>query len=131
MASAPSNGSVNGNAAISGSSTPFVAALKDFKEKLKKQEARDLGLTTIDDLKTAIDRLQTEQHARRTLKNFGRLRGFIEATTEFGKIIEVYCQVHEVVAFIWVRPVLVLAVVVLVLPLRPLLPSLLTGWPSC
>lgn len=118
MASVPNNANANGNASTSGLASPFVAALENFKKKMKKG-TRDLGLITIEDLEKQIDAIQTEQHHRRTLKNFGRLRAFLEAAEEFGKVIEVYCQVHEIVAFIWVSLVLLLLFMVLVLALPP------------
>lgn len=118
MASVPNNASVNGNAGTSGLASPFVAALESFKKNMKKG-TRDLGLTTIGDLEKQIDEMQTKQHHQRTLPNFGRLRAFLEAANEFGKVIEVYCQVHEIVAFIWVGLVLLLPIMVLVLALPP------------
>lgn len=53
----------------------------------------------MDDLNAKIDILQTQQYALQTMENFDRLRGFLEATEQFGKVIDVYCKVHESAAF--------------------------------
>jgi hypothetical protein len=90
------------------SPSPFEIALSEFKLDLKKsginqgKKAVPLNSVTLDDLKKEIDDLQTRQHSRRTLRNMPKLRGFLEATEQFGKVIEVFCQAHEVVAFVWV-----------------------------
>lgn len=126
MASVPNSAAANGSSGTNGFVSPFVAALQKFKSSVKKG-TRDLGLTTLDELEDEIHKIQTEQHKRRTMRNFGRLRDFLEAANDFGKVIEVYCQVHEIVAFIWVRLVFLFPFMVLVLVLPqppPSLPSL-------
>lgn len=108
MANPSTTPAVSGGGTTTTSPSPFEAALSEFKLELKKnginqgKKAVPLNFTTLDDLKTEIDNLQTSQHSRRTLRNMTRLRGFLEATEQFGKVIEVFCQVHEIVAFVWV-----------------------------
>lgn len=83
--------------------SPFERALYEFKDRVRKEKlGNGVQAATLDELTKELDVLQTQQHARRTLRNMGRIKGFLEATEQLGKVIEVFCQASEVVTFIWV-----------------------------
>lgn len=92
------------NGAISQATTlnPFDEELKSFKSRLKPREKEYFKFSTEDELKKEIDSLQTRLHKGRRQQNMTKLRGFIEAMNQFGKVIDVFCQTSEVVAFVWV-----------------------------
>lgn len=82
----------------------FEQALDDFKMDLKEKERRNFCATTLSDLTKEIEKLQASQHAGRRGKNAARLKPFLEAMDQLGKVIEVFTNTSEMVAFVWVRP---------------------------
>ncbi|KAK8130903.1 hypothetical protein PG984_007341 [Apiospora sp. TS-2023a] len=50
-----------------------------------------------------IEQLQKDQQSRRLGQNLARVKPFVEAMSQFGKVIEVFSNVSEMVAFVWVR----------------------------
>ncbi|KAK8053544.1 hypothetical protein PG996_012845 [Apiospora saccharicola] len=48
-----------------------------------------------------IEQLQKDQYSRRLGQNLARVKPFVEAMSQFGKVIEVYSNVSEIVAFVW------------------------------
>ena len=82
----------------------FQQALAQFKDGLKPRDKRNFTMTTLEDLKREIGQIQAAQNSKRRLQNLNRLRPFLEAMDQFGKVIEVFAQSSEFVAFVWVRP---------------------------
>lgn len=85
----------------------FEQALSDFREGLKrdgvkKKDEEQFSQVTRDTLLTQLRDLQNEQHAKRRGRNLSRLKPFIEATDQLGKVIEVFVNAQIFVAFIWV-----------------------------
>lgn len=79
----------------------FQAALRKFEIRLKPEEKAKCKVATLDELKTAVLAIQDEQRRRRELINMRRIQGFLEAMEQFGKVIEVFTNSSEMVAFIW------------------------------
>ena len=63
--------------------------LQEFKE------------TTYDQLCADIIRIQQEQENLKTLVNLSRIHSFLEAMQQFGKVIEVFLNVSDAIAFLW------------------------------
>ncbi|KAF4413455.1 Vegetative incompatibility protein HET-E-1 [Colletotrichum fructicola] len=82
-------------------SDPFEVSLTTFKATLKKSEVENFRFATGDEFKTAIDQIQTKLHHKRRQLNLTKLRSFVEAMTQFGKVLDVFCQTSETIAFIW------------------------------
>ena len=82
----------------------FGAALKDFKDNLSDEDKTSFSVTTMDDLNEAITKIQAEQASTRTLKNMTRLKAFLEAMQTYAKVLDLFVNVHNFVAFIWVGP---------------------------
>ncbi|KAH0444749.1 zinc finger protein [Colletotrichum camelliae] len=80
---------------------PFEEVLSRFKRDLKAKEKEYFKFATEEEFKKEVDALQTRLHSGRRQQNMTKLRGFIEAMAQFGKVIDVFCQTSEVVAFIW------------------------------
>ncbi|XPS76188.1 hypothetical protein M3J09_008244 [Ascochyta lentis] len=83
------------------SSNKVLSALKKFKARLSGPELIDFQNTTVDDLRRDMSRIQAEQDKRRDMVNMRRIQGCIEAMDQFGKVIEVFLNVSEAVAFVW------------------------------
>ena len=83
-------------------STTFEQLLADFKQDLTDHERSLFHATTFDDLKREIDRIQKKQAKTKTMQNMTRIRGFLEAMEVYSKVMDVFVNVHDFVAFIWV-----------------------------
>ncbi|KAL6413086.1 uncharacterized protein AUP68_02584 [Ilyonectria robusta] len=79
----------------------FERALKDFKSRLKDSEKAKFKATTLDDLKVTILAIQSEQRSRKKMMHMGRIMSFLEAMEQFGKVIEIFLNVADMLAFVW------------------------------
>ena len=79
----------------------FRRVLDSFKKDLSRQEKQNFSFTDIKGLNLAIDDLQKKQHSQRRLQNLSRLKPFLEAMEQYGKVAEVFCNSSEFVAFVW------------------------------
>jgi hypothetical protein len=82
--------------------TSFERALNEFKKDLKKKDQVLFKNTTLDDLKKCIGELQKKQHSSRRLQNLNRLKPFIEAIDQYGKVVTIFANTNEILAFVWV-----------------------------
>ncbi|KAF2492653.1 hypothetical protein BU16DRAFT_551492 [Lophium mytilinum] len=80
----------------------FDRTLEDFKKTLKKKDHNNFKMTTFNDLKKSVSEIQAKQHSQRRLQNLNRLKPFLEAIEQYGKVVEVFCNSNEFVAFVWV-----------------------------
>jgi site-specific recombinase XerD len=80
----------------------FERVLADFKKELSEEELTNFDGTTLNDLQAHIDALQREQAKRKTMQNLTRIQGFLEAMESYSKVLDVFVNVHNFVAFIWV-----------------------------
>ncbi|XPS70547.1 hypothetical protein M3J09_002763 [Ascochyta lentis] len=81
----------------------FEDAIKNFKATagLTQNELQDFAHTTLDDLKSSIAVIQNEQRASRKLRYLKRLGPFLDTMERYGKIIETFLNVSDLIAFIW------------------------------
>ena len=70
--------------------------------KIGRKDKEKFKNVTLDELKTSVAELQAKQQSQRRMQNLNRLTPFIEAMEQFGKVAEVFCNVHEIFAFVWV-----------------------------
>jgi hypothetical protein len=103
QASASNQTLASSEALVSGPASPFERALEAFKKSLKKKDQNNFKSTTFDELEKSITGLQAKQNAKRQLRNLNRLKPFLEAIEQYGKVIEVFCNSNDIVAFVWVR----------------------------
>ncbi|KAF8457906.1 hypothetical protein BDZ91DRAFT_852248 [Kalaharituber pfeilii] len=84
-------------------SSVFRETLSEFRRnlRLKPAQVQDFENTTLESLKGCIDNIQTEQAKGRNMRNINRIRPFVDAMEQYGKIIEVFLNISEFVAFIW------------------------------
>lgn len=82
------------------SQTAFSRVLDTLSPEWKN----DFQFSTLADLEQVIHEIQRKQGSERRLRNMARLRSFLDAMKEYGKVIEVFLNASNFVAFIWVRP---------------------------
>lgn len=89
--------------------TNFERLLRDFKNGLRLEEQKYFCETTLEDLERTIAAIQKKQESTRTLQNFRRIEGFLEAMKANAPIIEVFLNVHPFVGLVWVRIIIPLS----------------------
>ena len=82
----------------------FEHTLNEFKKQLTIEQQRDFGATTLKELQITIAALQKRQASTRTAQNLRRIQGFLEGMEGNAKVVEVFLNVHNFIAFIWVSP---------------------------
>ncbi|RYP30902.1 hypothetical protein DL767_006034 [Monosporascus sp. MG133] len=87
--------------ANNGDSSSFELALEAFKASLKRNDREKFANVKFQDLLDEMDKIQRDQQPKRRAKNLARLRPFLEAMEQFGKVIEVFTNTSEMVAFVW------------------------------
>lgn len=87
MANAPGNG--------------FERALATFRARLSPEEDANFQITGIDDLRMTILSIQSHQRARKKMVHMKRVESFLEAMEQFGKVIEIFLNATNYLAFVW------------------------------
>jgi hypothetical protein len=80
----------------------FESLLKEFKRTLKRKERENFRTTTFKELEKTIGDIQARQHSQRRLQNLNRLKPFLEAVRQYEKVIKVFYDNDDILAFIWV-----------------------------
>ena len=82
----------------------FRRVLQQFKDgHLKGSECDQFQFTNLGDLKSSMREIQDEQASKAKMRNMNRLRKFLEGMEQYEKLIEVFLNASEYVAFVWVR----------------------------
>src|SRR4051812_22449096 len=99
--SQPITGSVAGNA---DPAADFHRFLKSFKAEaqLTKKDISNFENTTIDDVKSTIAEIQQRQVNAGQQKYLARLKPFLASLEQYGKVVEVFLNTSEILAFVWV-----------------------------
>ena len=79
----------------------FEAILLDFKNTLTPKECQDFQFVTLRDVQETALRIQKDQENLRAVMGMHRLESFLEAMTQFGKVVEVFANSSIFVAFVW------------------------------
>lgn len=80
----------------------FESALSEFRAKLTSSEEKDFEMTRLDDLWQLVNKLQKDQESRRSMQFMRRLEPFLRRMEDYGKVIEVFLNASNFIAFIWV-----------------------------
>jgi len=80
----------------------FQLGLQKFKASLSDKERREFGVTTLQDLKIAIETIQQKQKSERKLRAMSKLGRFLEGMKEYDKIVAVFLNTSVILAFVWV-----------------------------
>ncbi|KAF8247263.1 hypothetical protein K440DRAFT_601451 [Wilcoxina mikolae CBS 423.85] len=81
---------------------PFSLVLSRFKLSLTTDEAKDFQFTSLRDVEDVIENIQEKQKATKMIRNVNRLKPFLDAMDQYGKVVEVFLNMSGVVAFVWV-----------------------------
>ncbi|KAL9110913.1 MAG: hypothetical protein Q9227_004528 [Pyrenula ochraceoflavens] len=79
----------------------FQSTLNDFKKRLTSKEQKDFEFSSLNDVKWEMARIQKEQENVKQMMNFTRIQSFLEAMEQFGKVVEVFLNTTEFLAFVW------------------------------
>lgn len=79
----------------------FRETLSSFKKRLTQNELHDFQFATLEDVRLEMARIQAAQASRKEMMNMPRIQSFLEAMDQFGKVIEVFLNTSEFVAFVW------------------------------
>jgi hypothetical protein len=82
--------------------TTFNEALSHFTASLTDEQKDDFTLTTLDDLQNAVLDIQERKTSSKTMRYVARMRPFLEAMDQYGKVVEVFLNASQFLAFIWV-----------------------------
>jgi hypothetical protein len=82
-------------------SDSFQQALGKFKRRLTKEEETKFKLASLEDVLVEVDKIQTEQGRRKQLMNLPRIKGFLEAMTQYGTVVEVFLNTSSILCFVW------------------------------
>jgi hypothetical protein len=72
-----------------------------FKNRLEPTELADMQCQSLEELEREIDRIQRQQKDRKQMMNFNRIKGFLEAMSQFESTIKVFTNSFDMVAYIW------------------------------
>lgn len=79
----------------------FRNVLERFKHGLNQDEVEDFQFSTLEDIHKVIGDLQAEQGRKKKMMNFSRIQSFLEAMEQYGRVIEVFLNTTEFLAFVW------------------------------
>ncbi|KAF2116189.1 hypothetical protein BDV96DRAFT_645526 [Lophiotrema nucula] len=80
----------------------FQHVLDKHKASLTDKERRQFQVATIEDLQVSIKAIQDQQESEKRLQAMGRLNVFLEGMKEYEKVVQVFVNTSEILAFVWV-----------------------------
>lgn len=82
----------------------FRHALDAFKKKaeLTSEELQYFQFSSFDDVLTTLSSVQQEQSKKKTLVYMKRIDPFLKTMAEYGKVIKVFVNTSEILAFVWI-----------------------------
>ena len=81
----------------------FQRALARFKSHLSPAEQETFGVTSLEDVQKTIVQIQNTQGSQSQMRNLKRIKAFVEAMEQYGKVVEVFLNASSILAFVWVR----------------------------
>ncbi|KAI2464722.1 hypothetical protein F4781DRAFT_411946 [Annulohypoxylon bovei var. microspora] len=81
----------------------FLTVLDDFKKTagLTQAEEAEFQMTGLEELQTCIRTIQQDQEQKRKMMYMRRLDPFLQTMEQYGKVLDVFVNTSEIVAFIW------------------------------
>ena len=86
------------------SRSSFLEAIDAFKSKsgLTSKELFDMEMTTLLDLQKALGAVQQKQQDSKKQRFLARLKPFLDAMQQYSKVINVFANTSDIIAFVWV-----------------------------
>lgn len=85
------------------SSTNFERSLDQFRDYLSGDQKQQFNAANLPDLNAEIQKIQARLGRDKRLCNFRRIEKFLDAMKHVEQLVSIFLNVHEVVAFVWVR----------------------------
>ncbi|KAK9774284.1 putative C2H2-type domain-containing protein [Seiridium cardinale] len=81
----------------------FETVLEDFKKnaQLTPKQSEDFKFDSLDGLRSTIHTIQNEQAAKKRMRHMKRLEPFLRTMEQYGKVVEIFVNTSEVLAFVW------------------------------
>ncbi|RYP07648.1 hypothetical protein DL764_002385 [Monosporascus ibericus] len=79
----------------------FNRAVEKFRDSLTEEQKRNFSATNLEDVKSEIQNIQHHLGLEKKLRNLNKVSRFLEAMKQVEQVVNVFLNVHEVVAFIW------------------------------
>ena len=80
----------------------FEDALSDFKKGLSKKELAQFQCVDFKDVEDTIKDIECDQKGKKKMQNIARIKLFLDGMNEYGKIVEVFLNTSNIIAYIWV-----------------------------
>lgn len=80
----------------------FQKALENFKKDLTVQQRREFAISTLQDVKDEVVKIQNQHGSAKKLRGMSRMSKFLEAMQQLEQVVSVFLNASEFVAFIWV-----------------------------
>ena len=80
----------------------FEEALRDFKKGLSKKELAQFQNVDFKDVEDTIKNIERDQKMKKKMQNIERIKPFLHAMRQYGQIVEVFLNISNIVAYIWV-----------------------------
>ena len=90
--------------AATGNDRGFERALARFRSHLSPAEQEEFSITSLADVQETIAHIQEVQGSKKKMRNLTRIKAFLEAMEQYGKIVEVFLNASDILAFVWVCP---------------------------
>jgi len=80
-----------------------VERFQSLRNDLSDDQKTHFATTGLEDIKLEIQQVQERYGPEKKLRNMRRLSEFLEAMSQIEKVVTVFLNVHDAVAFVWVR----------------------------
>ncbi|KAK6343601.1 hypothetical protein TWF730_011192 [Orbilia blumenaviensis] len=79
----------------------FQASLDKFQKRLSKENKRRFPQTSLEGVKLEMKEIQKRLGPEKNLRNFNRLKKFLEGMKQVEQLVQVFLNCSEVVAYVW------------------------------
>ncbi|KAF3933793.1 hypothetical protein ABW20_dc0103625 [Dactylellina cionopaga] len=85
-------------------SNSFNKTLEKFRDQLTEDQKRQFSSSNFEEVKRAMQCIQDQLGPDKKLRGFTRLRlkKFLEEMKQVEQLVQIFLNVHEVVAFVWI-----------------------------
>jgi hypothetical protein len=85
----------------------FKEITTQFREKaimagMTSEELKDFECSTLLDVETVLASIQKRQLHTKKLRYIKRIEPFLKLISEYGKVVDIFVNTSEILAFVWV-----------------------------
>lgn len=82
--------------------TAFQRAIRKFRKSLTDEQKAEFAASSQDDVLSEIQKIQDRYGSARKLRSLKRLSKFLEAMSQIEQLVQIFLNVSNTVAFVWV-----------------------------